>query len=266
MRLFSKFVIAAAAVSTSVLFGAEVFDITGKDFWRPAKNVEFSDSKIVTNGRVMLTSRKLITIDPAKKYTFKMNMVAPEAKKASVVLFGILPANAKGATLPANRFQCNPKTFTQVVEAAPKGATSIKVKNGAAWNFKSKFTVIAVNAKADNSDIPNTNIISNSIKEVKKEGDIWVLTLHKPLGRAIAANTNIRQHFDGGYFYFGTYYSLKSKPVTLERSVTGTSPVGHYAPAKGFIPGMTHGYLIMLVDWYSAKNKIEFSNAAFTIE
>lgn len=266
MRLFSKMLIAAAAVSGSALFGAEVIDLTAKDLWPPAKNVEFSAGKIVTNGRVMLRSKKMIAIDPAKKYTFKMNMVAPGAKKASVVLFGIYPANAKGALLNANRFQCNPKTFTQVVEAAPKGAASIKVKNGAAWNFKSKFTAIAVNAKADNSDIPNSNIISNSIKEVKKEGDVWVLTLHRPLTRAIAANTNIRQHFDGGYFYFGTYYSLKDKPVTLTKTVTGKSPVGHYAPTKGFYPGMTHGYLVMLIDWYNSKNKIEFKDTTFTIE
>ena len=263
MRLFTKLTVAAVAAAGSVLIGAEVIDLTNKDLWLPMKNVEFSEGKMVNNGRAMFRSKKLIAIDPAKKYTFKMTIAAPEAQKSSYMLWGLFPANAKGQLLTARTLQSYPGTFTTVVEAAPKGATAVKVKDGSKWS-KSTSGLIAFDAKEDNSDIPTGKIIPCSVKDIKKEGDVWVLTLRKPLTRALAANAAIRQHSDGGYYYFGARMIGKN-PVTAKTTVTGQAPHGHYT-TKGFHPGMKYAYLVILSDWNGMKNNVEIKDATFTIE
>ena len=265
MRLFTKMTVAAIATASSVLVAAEVIDLTSKDLWLPMKNVEFSEGKMVNDGRAMYRSKKLIAIDPAKKYTIKMTVSAPGAKRSSAVLFGMYPANAKGQLITARYLQSNPGTFTQVVETAEKGSTTIKVKDGSKWSKSPSSALIAYDAKEDNSDIPCYKIIGNQITKTEKVGDVWVLTLKKPLTRALAANSYIRQHSDGGYFYFGNR-QVGSKPATVSTTVTGKSDYGHYNPAKGFHPGMTHAYLVILSDWYNAKNKIEIKDATLTIE
>ena len=58
----------------------------------------------------------------------------------------------------------------------------------------------------------------------------------------------------------------KKISVTVSTTVTGKSDYGHYNPGKGFHPGMTHAYLVILSDWYNAKNKVEFKDATLTIE
>lgn len=265
MRLFTKLTIVAAAAASSALVAAEVIDLTSKDLWIPMKNVEFSEGKMVNNGRAMYRSKKLIPIDPAKKYTIKLTVSAPGAKRSSAVLFGMYPANAKGQLITARYLQSNPGTLTQVVETAAKGSTAIKVKDGSKWSKSPSSALIAYDVKADNSDIPCYKIIGNQITKTEKDGDVWVLTLKKPLTKDLAANSYIRQHSDGGYFYFGNR-QVGSKPATVSTTVTGKSDYGHYNPGKGFHPGMTHAYLVILSDWYNAKNKVEFKDATLTIE
>ena len=265
MKKITQFAAAILTMSSVLLPAAEVINLTDKNLWIPVKNVEFSEGKMVNNGKTMFRSKNVIAIDPAKKYTFKMTMAAAGAEKSSLVLYGMMAAEAKGGAIASRYIQSIPGTFTQVAADAKAGDTVLKIKNGSKWSKSPSYGFVACNAKEDNSDIPNRNIVSIQIADIKHEGDIWVLTLKKPLTKALAANTNIRQHADGGYFYFGNR-TLGKTQVTSTATVTGKTAHGLYAPSKGFHPAMTHAYIVILSDWYNAKNKIEIKDATLTIE
>lgn len=264
MRLFTKMTIAAIAAAGAVLSAAEVIDLNNKDFWIPLKNVTFSEGQMVNEGRTMYRSKKTIAIDPAKKYTISMTVSNAEGKKSSYLLFGMSPATAKGGQISASSLQSIKDTFTQVVADAKKGDKTITVKDASKWN-KSPHCTIALNAKEDNSDIPNFAILQAPIEKAEKTGDNWTITLKNPLPKNIAAGTNIRQHINGGYYYFGTRSIAPGKTVECKNSVTGQAPHGTFT-ARGFHPGMKHAYIIILSDWYSSKQPVTIKNAKLIIE
>ena len=161
MKLFSTLAVTAIAAVSTALSAAEVIDMSKKEFWAPVKGVEFSEGQIVTK-RAMFRSLKPIDIDTAKKYTLSMSVSTGEGKKQSTFLYGISPIAKNGRTCQAHNIQSIPGTFTEVAADAKKGATEIKVKNGAKWSTGTS-AVIALNAKEDFSDIPNFTTVNVSV-------------------------------------------------------------------------------------------------------
>lgn len=261
MKLFSKLTVVAAA-AVSVLSAAEVIDLTSKDFWRPMKNVEFSEGQMINNSRNMFRSKKCFTFDPAKKYTIEMTAVGGEGKKSSSFFVGIYPATAKGALCSAYSIQTNPASYTEVAADAKKGDKVIKVKDASKWT---KGGGIAFNAKADFSDLPNGQLYTGGIVSCVKDGDSWTITLKKALNRNVAARSFVRQHFDGGYNYLWMNSIAPGKTVNIKSSITGTAKQGRYT-SKAFHPAVKHGYIIILADWYNAKTPVTIKNAKLTIE
>lgn len=94
-----------------------------------------------------------------------------------------------------------PVKDSDTVLAAPckKTDTVLKVKD--ASKFK-KGCFIAFNTKKDLSDLPNRSASSHtSIKNIEKKGDIWEVTITRPIKADHAANTPIRAHYNGWYQY-----------------------------------------------------------------
>ena len=264
MKIFSKFA-AAAVVATSVLSAAEVINLSDKNFWLPAKHVNFTENQMVPASRVMLRSKKLMNFDPAKKYTFKMEITGGEGStKKALFLYGISPASEKGASYSSQNIQCIPATFTQLTSAAKKGDTEIKVKDVSKWKTYSHW-VIAYNAKADFSDIPNRSIINIPASKIQKVGEEWVVTLKNPLPVDLAANTNLRQHTLGGYYYIGNKMIAPGATIQENATITGQAKHGTYN-VKVFHPAVKHGYIIMLFDWNNSKVPLTIKNATLTIE
>ena len=180
MKLISKLAVAVLSVSGALLCAAEVTNYSVKDISRIlGKNVTFKENSVVCNGQSMLVGKKIIEIDPAKKYTFKFTAVG-NAEKATRLFAGFAMLDAQGRSTEAQHWQGYQDTLTEVAAPAKKGDTVLKVKNGAKWRKGNYFT-IACNAKADLSDIPNGNNIAENITDVKKVGDVWEITVKKPL-------------------------------------------------------------------------------------
>lgn len=263
MNLFSKLTFAAVVSAASVLSAAEVFDMTAQDFWAPNKYIKFADGQVSNSVRTMYRSKKAYPIDPTKKYTIAMDMAVGKGKKNTVILFGLAPALPNGKMYHAQHIQTINGTFTEVAADAKRGDTQLKLKDASKWVTTSSKG-IALNAKEDYSDIPNLRVYPMDVKSKVKDGDVWTLTLAKPLHLNLAAGTKVRQHAYGGYFYFGSRSLASDKTSSCKNTVTGQAAQGMYD--RGFPPKMTHAYVIILSDWTVSGAPVTFKNAKFTIE
>ena len=80
MKLFSKIAIAAIAAS-SILSAAEVLDLTAQGFWQNTRNITYGEKEMTPAGKLLFISKKLLTIDPSKKYMY------PPAKAIRIISF-----------------------------------------------------------------------------------------------------------------------------------------------------------------------------------
>lgn len=264
MNLFSKLTVFAVAAAASVLTAAEVIDLTAKDFWTSSKNVTFAEGEMTAKSRIFFRSKKAFDIDPTKKYTISMDITAGEGTKSAKVYYGLYPVSKTNKMCEAHNIQSIANTFTKVVADVKKGDTEIKVKNAAKWTT-STSAVFALDAKEDNSDIPNFNILKANVAKKVKEGDIWVVTLKKPVTRDIKAGTFIRQHAMGGYYYFNYPDIAPGKTVSSKNTVTGKANYGYYS-LKGIHPAVTRAYIIILSNWNSSGTPLTYKNAKLIIE
>ena len=150
-------------------------------------------------GSTKVVSPKRFTIDPNKYYVASA-WVKAVGEKPSYALLGFShPRDGKGRMILARHVNAIPDTFTELTEAAKKGDTSIKIKDGTKWIAR-KNRVAAFNAKADNSDLPNYDV-SLGVKSVEKKNDYWEVVFFSPLTKGYSAGTQVREHFMGGYVY-----------------------------------------------------------------
>ena len=263
MKLFSKIAIAAIAAS-SILSAAEVLDLTAQGFWQNSRNITYGEKEMTPAGKLLFTSKKLLTIDPTKKYTMKMDVATGKGDKTHFFLFGLIPAEANGKQYESLCIQTVSDTFTQLAKDVKKGDKTIVVKNASKWKTL-KHLVIAYNAKEDFSDLPNRQIIRSYVESVKQEGDNWIITLNKPVNVDLTAGTNVRQHAAGGYFYFQALFMSPEKNATLSKTITGKAVQGSFT-STAFPPAMTHAYIVILANWNNSNIPVTIKNATLTIE
>ena len=128
MKLFSKIAVAAIAAS-SILSAAEVLDLTAQGFWQNSRNITYGEKEMTPAGKLLFTSKKLLTIDPTKKYTMKMDVATGKGDKTHFFLFGLIPAEANGKQYESLCIQTVSDTFTQLAKDVKKGDKTIVVKN-----------------------------------------------------------------------------------------------------------------------------------------
>lgn len=270
MKSITKFVAAAAVMSGALLYGAEVIKFPAKDAFSKSLvmkgvTVTFNEDNILCSGKAMLTSKKAIDIDPAKKYTLKLTAIGND-KVPTTIYVGFAMRNAKDQATDAIHWQGFANTLTEVVAEAPKGAKAIKVKDGSKWR-KFPHCVIMANAKADNSDVPNYNWVANNIVSAKQDGDVWTLELKAPLKRTLKAGTIIRQHYRGGYIYIN---SPKNIPANGKVEIKGTiggiaKDIGSFSSLRWPI-NAKKARLIILADWRGNKGAVTIKDVSVTVE
>lgn len=236
---FKCFSMLALSAFAGALFAAEI-PLPLTEFNINPKLQDVKDSAIVLKSRTQLTTKKMFKLDPAKKYALSGSIkgVAGAADNNFYAGFMFFDANKK----PIQHINVitAPDTFTSIVADVDAKDTVIKVKDASKWN-KLQIGLIAVNAKADNSDLPNRNIIPHAIKKIEKKGDIWELTLIKPVGKALKAGTNLRLHRRGGYFY--TCSNVKNS-----KGLNGATKL-----RKIGWPGAVYYRIIVLANWSKVK-------------
>ena len=263
MKNFTRTVIGAFLLALGTL-AAETIDLSMPDAWAESGKFAWRDGTIVTTGRIALASKNNFRVDPSKKYTLSFAVKASKPK--NWLLAGFQAFDAKGRMILSPNVNAVPGSMTATVEAAPKGATFMILKDASKWKRDGGLSIVA-GAKADYSDLPNFNIVSTGIADVKKEGENWKVTLSKPLSVPVAAGTGVRLHLPGGALYTCgiTYISNEWRKISGSiRGVLENKP--GYGPVI-WPAGTAFGRVLILVNWKNVENMTtEFEELKLEIE
>ena len=252
MKASMKLMFGAAALIAGTLSAQEpvVQDfVANPALWQQkSPNLQKTDDGFLVKGKFMLTAAKF-AVDPEKEYTVQVDVSAKQPDgKSSWVLVGYDVYNKDGKQITSSHVGARKDTLTTVVEDAPKGATVIKLKD--ASKFRKASAVIALDAKEDFSDLPNFNI-TPAVKDIAKEGDIWVITLNSPLKKDIKAGTQVREHGQGGYLYVASI-GAKADPIAKTGIVKGIATSG-WGGGK-WPAGTASARFLILVNWSTVPN------------
>ena len=187
-------VCAFSAVFAEVLWEAKSIN----DFENPGLLQIREDGSFLVTRKAWVVGKKLIPADPAKRYRVSFEIKAVTAKAAvEKVRVGVTPRDAgkRGASVSGVKPVVG--TETEIV-SAKKGDKVIKVKDASKW-LKKTASVLVFDADSSGQlrDIPNFDIISSRPVGWEKKGDIWEVTLNRPLRKGLAAGIIIRQHLAG---------------------------------------------------------------------
>lgn len=177
---------------------SDTLDVTGRGITFTDK-AHSGKKAYICPKRVDLRSKASFKIKPDAYYVISA-WVKTADEKPNHVFFGLVPYSNTGAYIAQHHFSPNPEVITELVKPAEKGDTTITVKSAAKWR-RGRVFVVAFNAAADGSDIPNRDTSSTiaSMKRNTPGGD--VITLTKPLTKSYPAGTKVRQHQLGGHHY-----------------------------------------------------------------
>ncbi len=195
----------------SVLGAAPVMEIKNvSDLqlpWRGAAQY-FSQSadgalKMTTNRPLTVESKLQPIIDPAKTYVLSGKIrKAPGSQGDSQAVIGIVSFDSKGNRIGSGAVYLFPATITRLAAPVKKGDTSVMVKDASKWNQKMNYSLIAFNAKADGSDVPNSDVSPFVAGyELTKEG-YTEITLKSPMKKDYPADTEVRQQRASGTYYY----------------------------------------------------------------
>ena len=228
MSIVSKLTVGLlASACMGMLSAQEIISIEKPaDFAQSRQVVQADDGAIVLKGNGNFISVKALTVDPAKKYQISGEFCLKGGKTPNVYL-GFVPFDGKNRQITPSMIYINVKSLTEVVEAAKKGDKIIKVKDASKWNAKSPYSFIAFGAKEDLSDLPNRNSAFCQ-PGIKQNGEVWEITLRKPLTKDIEAGTPVRQHFTGSSYIYTAGWLKPTEQWTAKKGVI--SGIAKYGP------------------------------------
>ena len=204
------------------------------------------------------------TIDTTKKYTLKLSAKAVNAQgdDKSYVFAGFNVFDKNGRSLGSHHVNVQPGTLTEIAADAEKGAKVITVKDGS--KFRKDNKVLVRDAKEDLSDLPNNKIIGD-VKGIEQKGDVWEITLARPINAPLAAGTVVREHSRAGYIYTAGAKRVGADWSVLQGKITGVKPgawVGSAWPT-----GAVTAQVLILVNWATPKDlDTEFKDITLTVE
>ena len=221
-------VLAVAVTMAGTVFAAEALQCTKitdfKGYTQNAKAIE-NGIRLTGNGKYfVLGSVKKLPVDLKKKYCFSFEYrLAPGSKTAGGFYIAPVCFTAQGKEITAVSQNCVNGSDTVLAAAAKKGDKVIKIKNGAKWILR--YGAVAFNTKADYSDLPNYEIAE--ITAIKKVGDIWEISLKKPLAKAYPAGTAVREQcYAATYRYILANAVPKAQWQKVTRTFSGAKRKG----------------------------------------
>ena len=220
---------------TAILAGTAAFVMAAENVIAPAQPADLkkingtgtltvnSEQIFELNGVANFLSTKVLTIDPKKTYKLSGEFRAKDGTKPAKLYFGFAPLNARKTWVVSEQIQGMKGTETVLTADAKPGDTVLKIKDGSKWRYNSGL--VAFNAKADMSDIPNANL-SPAFNAVVKDGDGYIVKLVKPLKKGYAKGTMIRQHRSAGTYQYAAAASapLSHKWKTFSAVISGEAP------------------------------------------
>lgn len=263
MKNIVKMMLGAAFLSACGVIAAQETTFNTAADW--SKNSALSEADgILTVKKKTAIATKRFDIDPSKRIKVKLSVRSQNAENEndkSLVYFGFSVFDQNGRLISCTNSRVASGTLTEVAEDAAKGSTVLKVKD--ASKFKKKYMTIVAGAREDLSDLPNRNIVGKP-KEIARNGDVWEITLMKPLARDVKAGTAVREHFDGGFLYTGGVKLIGSEWTAMSGAITGVkngSWQGNVWPA-----GAAKAQLIILVNYKNKPLETQFKDISMTVE
>ena len=201
----------------------------------PMKGLEITDKGpegakcFVANGtgRIFL-GNEYIEIEPDAAYEISAELCGEGDSQANRVDFGLALYDGKKQLIAHSQMAVVPGSNAVLLEAIPKGAKSLKVKDAGDWEtlVKRGARIIAMNAKDDYSDLPNRTLCY-FIKKLTQEGDIISIELTNEAYYGYPAGTKVRLHRDGGYQWsLLEFHAMGNKWKTFKGSISGMAASG----------------------------------------
>lgn len=218
------------------------------------------DNVFELKGPMNYRSKGVFAVDPGKSYKVTGEFKAKDGTKPAILYFGIVPFNAQKRQIYSETVYVVKGTNTELTADVKVGDTVLKAKDCSKWKFRG--SVIAFNAKADFSDVPNSNL-SPVIKDIKKDGDVYTITLTKPIKKAYPKGTAIRQHRPAGTYQYcaAAGRRLTNQWTTYSVVMDGEAPKDGGLMSKKWWHGTRHVRLLLLGNYGGNKDSVlQFRN------
>ena len=185
--------------------------LEAKDVWQAAVPEDWSIRKPVINGQKVfvhksgqsLIASKSIKVSSDKKYIISGDFRLTGAKTPGPLYFGFVPCNKDNKEFGFQHVsKIKGTSLATVAQNAQAGDTQIILKKSISWPVKKGSYVLALNAKSDDTDLPNLDIVS--VKSIRHEDSKTVVTLTKKLTKNVAKDSLVRlQGYGASFLYAG---------------------------------------------------------------
>ena len=173
------------STATNVNHGENGFTVSGK------QNRIYSKNKIQYSDRALRTSVKVKNI----------------GKNETRISLGYDMFSQDGTRITPSNYPFNNTTKVLTVISAKAGSSTIIVDSVPDW---AKGCYIALNAKDDLSDVPNTSLLDGKVQEVKEMSDNQaMITLSSPLKNTLDKGTKIRIHNQSANPFYSKTIALR---------------------------------------------------------
>ncbi|MFA6716707.1 MAG: hypothetical protein WC082_05630 [Victivallales bacterium] len=199
-------------------------------------------------------SLEFIEIDPAKTYKLSGSFKSV-GKDQGYCYLGLVMYDANKRTISRDYITRKGGSQTKLAADAKAGDTVIKLADCSKWYTKKPArTRVAFGAKEDFSDLPNT-ALSDPIVKLEKQGDVYEVTLQKPLKKDYPAGTEVRQHFRGGGYQYcaASYKKVPNEWTKYSAKVKGINQKG--PSNKQFWPGTKYVKAIVIINYNCKKDE-----------
>ncbi|MBR2439720.1 MAG: hypothetical protein IKB25_05960 [Lentisphaeria bacterium] len=260
-----KVLICSALLLAGVSFAADA-GLTGLNdaaAWKKAAMTAGKDGaamEVVRPG--MLEFPQAVKIDPAKKYRFSGEVRKSPDAPTGMFLAGYVLYDKDNKQIMTQHIRAIAGTMTELAAAANAGDTTVKIKNGARWNTKGAHYV-AFNA----GTYPNRDL-SEQIKNVQRTGNVWTVTLTKPLKKAYKAGTKVQIQASGAHFSPVNIAKPDGTWKKFSFDIQGVDTVVQRNSTK-FWPGAVSFKPMIMPNWNWAspdKNKMKTQFRNFKVE
>ncbi|MBQ6599397.1 MAG: hypothetical protein IJH79_17755, partial [Lentisphaeria bacterium] len=181
----------------------------------------------VPKGRKIYYGPELIKIDPDGEYELTAE-ICSGGTRGNHAFIGLALYDSRKRLISHSSLDYVPGS--EAVTAAPikKGATTMLLKNAGDWETLQKkgARIIAMNAKADYSDLPNYDRCYTFVK-VTRKGELVEAQFSRAAQKDYPAGTPVRLHRDGGHLWclleFG---NVPTEWKTLTGRISGTAVRG----------------------------------------
>ena len=187
--LFTALAGGLAAEHLPALPGHWIWEISNKDY-AVEQHTERNTPFFKIFGPVTLKSGKTYPVDPQNRYRFSFELRGYGYSSAPG--FECLDKDGK-PILPAH-VNYMEETDTVLDADCGRGDRIIRIKPAKNMWKKSSYAVVAFDTKDDLKDLPNRNVTAPGIREVRKCGAYWEVTLSNPCPFAYPAGKKVRLH------------------------------------------------------------------------